>query len=241
MNGCSVTPLPSSQAKEPAQVSPALWTKRAELYVRRKTRDRLAEDPHFRAMKPRARRLMRVLIVFHKPATGHLPIRTKNATLLEMMECSETTLRRARHEAIAAGFIAGYDPGDGGRGVGDGGWAGRYTISRTPQEAAAARALRQAPNAPYWPAIPEREELPSPLMPAYSSRQTAPKKKAPAGKARDVAQAAQQTIPEVLPDGPATRYDPITDDAREANSQNAKAVREALRGYGGPGGNWLAG
>lgn len=115
-------------------------------------------------MKPRARRLMRLLIIWHDPATGHLMIRTKNATLTEVLECSETTLRRARHEAIEAGFIVGYAPGDGGRGIGDGGWAGRYTIARTPEEAAEARALRQAPDAPYWPAIPERQRLGVPLL-----------------------------------------------------------------------------
>lgn len=231
-----MTPPPSSQAAEPTQVDDAVWSKRAQLVVRRRTRDLLAVDPHFKAMKPRARRLMRVLIVWHDPATGHLMIRTKNATLVDMLECSETTLRRARHEAIDAGFIAGYAPGDGGRGTGDGGWAGRYTISRTPEEAAEARALRQAPDAPYWPAVPERHRLGTPLLEERRGRPKADEEK-PAGKPRrpaapaapraDVSKGAAKRVDEVL-DGTGSRYDPATPEQVATSTRHAAEARADL-------------
>lgn len=174
---------------------------------------------------------MRLLIIWHDPATGHLMIRTKNATLTEVLECSETTLRRARHEAIDAGFIAGYAPGDGGRGVGDGGWAGRYTISRTPEEAAEARALRQAPDAPYWPAVPQRQRLGVPLLEEQRGRP--PKEAAkPASRqqrekpARDVAHGAAKAVADVLPPTPLIEDTP---EQIERDRAAREAVYEELR------------
>lgn len=192
------------------------------MVLRQQTREHFKKDPVFRSLLPRARRLMNALIIFHDPSTGHLGHRTKNATLCEACECSNSTLCRARRELIEAGFIVGYAPGDGARKTGDGGWAGLYTIARNSEEAAAARALRQNPDAPYWPARPARKRLEQPVIeeqirkPARRPRKTAQQT---TGKARDVAHAADKPVE------PASGWGP-EDSARI--HRGAAAAREAM-------------
>lgn len=204
------------------------WTRTAERLARKATYNVIAADPHFQEMKPRARRLVKVLIAFHVPATGHTERRTKNETLRTFCDCSVSTIVRARHDAIAAGFIVGYAPGDGGRGVGDGGWAGRYTVARTPEEAAEARALRLSPDAPYWPAIPDRTPAAAPGADIQKQEDSAPRKR-PGRPRKQPVESVSSPAPQPLPSMPDVDPEEL-DDSRQRGVQS---LREQLRPFGG--------
>ena len=112
----------------------------------------LLYDPRAQELSRRAHALLKQLVVWHDPLTGHLPKRdTYNATLSTILRYSPTTLSRARRELIDRGLLIGYQPGDGRAG-------GRYVIARSWQEAEQAAAARAelGDAAPYWPPLPAR-------------------------------------------------------------------------------------
>lgn len=124
-------------------------------------REAILGDARMKGISRRAHLLLRQLLFWHDPLTGHLYSRTPVANLEKALLCSDTTIMRARRELIAAGLLLGYRPGSGEEGS-------RYHVARSWEEAEAAAAARKAPDAPYFPEVAED---PKPSVPGAHLKQ----------------------------------------------------------------------
>ncbi|NUR04317.1 MAG: hypothetical protein HOY79_49790 [Streptomyces sp.] len=94
---------------------------------------------------------MRTLLLWHDPLTGYLKSRTRAYNIMDRLDISESTLRRARRKLIHFGLIVSYVPGDGRI-------ASTYVVARSWDEAGAAVKLRESlgEDAPHFPELVDR-------------------------------------------------------------------------------------
>lgn len=176
--------------------------------LRRALFEEILNSPRGYALKRRQRSLLKQLMAWVNPLTGHLKFATMNATLERELAISTRTLARARRELIELGLLIGYQPGDGRH-------PGRYTIARSWAEAdEAAAERRRNGGTPYFPPNPQRvpDERPT-VTPRATPQQPAPPAQVPAPRRRPAA--APPPDPGRLPAAAALDDDPIVRESRE--------------------------
>lgn len=142
-------------------------TARQKLANRRAIFKSIMGNPRALTLTRRQYNLMRQLLLWINPATGHLRYQTMNCTLERELRISTSTLARARRELIELGLIIGYTPGDGRA-------CGRYTLARTWEEADAhAEERKRAGGKPYFPPNPQRTAPPRAAKPPAQPQQPA--------------------------------------------------------------------
>lgn len=147
-------------------------TARQKVANRRAIFKSILGNPRALSLTHRQYNLMRQLLLWINPATGHLRYATMNCTLERELRVSTSTLARARRELIEMGLIIGYRPGDGRV-------PGRYTLARSWAEADAQAAERKrAGGRPYFPPIPDRTAQAQ--QAAQASPEPKPQEQAPA-------------------------------------------------------------
>lgn len=115
-------------------------------------RDSILDDPRAAFLSRWEYLLLQQLLYWHDPMTGRLYSRTPVRNLEKKLQVSDTTIMRARRGLIAKGLILGYVPG---RGMpGEMAVASTYHVARSWAEADQGAALRQLPDAPYFPELP---------------------------------------------------------------------------------------
>lgn len=207
----------------------AQMTARQKVANRRAIFKAIMGNPRALTLSHRQYALLRQLLLWINPATGHLRYATMNCTLERELRRSTSTLARARRELIELGLIVGYRPGDGRV-------PGRYTLARTWEEADAQAAERQRTGGrPYFPPIPDRAEPPRAKRPTPPP---APQEQAPRAPRQRRAPEPALTpgqMPQYQPntayheDLAARRADPATAPDNPARLAAIAAAREAAK------------